>query len=93
MVAEGIETALSMLCGLLDAPVGSVWAALSAPGMQALHLPAEPGELLIAADCDDAGLAAAESLAAKAKAAGWAAFIATPPPGADFNDILRGQRA
>ena len=37
VVAEGMETALSLACGLLRAPA-TIWAALSAPGIAALRL-------------------------------------------------------
>lgn len=44
VVAEGIESSLSLLCGLLDAPA-TVWAELSTSGLRGLHLPAQPGRL------------------------------------------------
>jgi phage/plasmid primase-like uncharacterized protein len=90
-VCEGIETGLSLLCGLLDAPA-TVWAALSTSGMRALRLPENPAELIVAADRDDngAGMAAAESLAERAQALGWQVWIWLPPEGqGDWNDALR----
>ena len=66
VVAEGIETALSLASGLLDGPM-SLWAALSASGMAALRLPTGAlkagGELVVAADGDRAGREAAHALA------------------------------
>lgn len=90
VVAEGIETALSLACGLLRGPV-AIWAALSTSGMRTLNLPTVPGELVIAEDSDEAGRTAADALAARAGAAGWRVFRLRPPAGCgDFNDYLRG---
>lgn len=89
-VAEGIETALSLSCGLLSAPA-AVWAALSASGMAALRLPPNPSRLTIAADGDKAGREAANALAARAAALGWAVSILPAPDGADWNDVLTGK--
>jgi hypothetical protein len=90
VVAEGIETALSLACGLLDGP-GSVWAALSTSGMIGLNLPNNPGQLTIAPDGDKAGQIAAMTLADRAARNGWQVSILTPPYGGDFNDLLRGE--
>ncbi|WP_372837493.1 toprim domain-containing protein [Phaeovulum sp.] len=47
--------------------------------------------MIIAADHDDAGLAAAEATAARLEAEGRAVSIIAPrAAGADFNDVLRG---
>ncbi|MGY6409900.1 MAG: IS66 family transposase [Alkalilacustris sp.] len=89
-VAEGIETALSLACGLLNGPA-TVWAALSTSGMTGLRLPDIPGRLTVAPDGDKAGRGAALTLADRAARDGWAVSILTPPPGGDFNDILRGE--
>lgn len=90
VVAEGIETAMSLACGLLAGPA-TIWAALSAPGLRALHLPPQPGEILIAQDNDPAGIAAGEALAGRAYALGWKVATLTPPDGfKDWNDVLRG---
>jgi len=82
VAAEGLETALSLASGLVRGSV-SVWAALSASGLSALHLPSRPGRLLIAADGDATGRNAAEALAHRATADGWDVAIATPPEGQD----------
>jgi hypothetical protein len=86
-VAEGIETALSLLCGFLDGPA-TIWAALSTSGLRGLRLPAHPARLTLAPDGDDAGRTAAFALAERAHALGWAVGILDPGTGADFNDIL-----
>lgn len=91
-VAEGIENALSLLCGLLDGPA-TVWAALSTSGLRGLHLPPEPGRLTIAADGDTAGREAAHALAERAHGLGWQVGILDPGTGADWNDILQERRA
>ena len=90
VVAEGIETALSLLCGLLDGPA-TVWAALSTSGLRGLRLPVRPGRLTIACDGDGPGRAAAHALAERAQALGWAVGILDPGDGRDFNDWLTGK--
>ena len=90
VVAEGIESALSLLCGLLDAPA-TVWAGLSTSGLRGLHLPPQPGRLTIAADGDGPGRDAAHALAERAHALGWQVGSLDPGTGADFNDILTGK--
>ena len=89
-VAEGIETALSLLCGLLRRPA-TVWAALSAPGIAGLHLPPQPGRVTIAPDGDPAGRKAAHALAGRAHALGWAVSLLPAPDGRDWNDVLAGK--
>ena len=86
VVAEGIETALSLGCGLLDFS-GAIWAALSTSGIRRLRLPAEPGILTIASDGDDPGRAA-RSLAERAYAIGWQVSLFPAPDGLDWNDVL-----
>lgn len=90
VVAEGIETALSLLCGLTPQPA-SVWAALSTVGMKALRLPPKPGELVIALDADPPGWRAAEALARRAHDLGWRVSMLPPPDGFDWNDVLTGK--
>ena len=87
VVAEGIETALSLSSGLLRAPA-TVWAALSAPGIAALRLPDHPHRLTVAADGDPAGQAAATALAERATALGWSVSLLPAPQGRDWNDVL-----
>lgn len=90
VVAEGIETALSLACGLIEGAL-SIWAALSTSGMIGLNLPKIPGQLTIAPDGDKAGQIAALTLADRAACNGWQVSILTPPEGGDFNDLLRGE--
>ena len=87
VVAEGIETALSLACGLLRAPA-MIWAALSTSGIRGLRLPDLPGRLTIAPDGDAAGREAAHALAERAHALGWAVSLLPAPNGRDWNDIL-----
>ena len=88
VVAEGIETALSLPSGLLRGPA-TVWAALSAAGMAGLRLPdGIPHRLTIAPDGDTAGREAAHRLAERATALGWAVSLLPAPDGRDWNDIL-----
>ena len=54
IVAEGIETALSLASGLLHGPA-TIWAALSTSGIRGLRLPAQLGALVIASDGDEPG--------------------------------------
>ena len=88
-VAEGIETALAYTA-LTGIPT---WAALSAAGVR--HAPLPPGleQLVVAADFDGAGLAAAEHLERRARAASIAARIAVPPRHrSDWADVLAARR-
>ena len=88
-LAEGIETALSI--GVASRL--TVWATLSTSGLKGLILPPPPiaEVVVIAADHDPAGLAAAEETAARLEAEGRAVSIIAPQAnGADFNDVLRG---
>lgn len=87
LVAEGIETALSLASGLLSAPA-TIWAALSTSGIRGLRLPDKPGRLTIAPDGDTAGREAAHTLAARAHALGWHVSLFAAPDGRDWNDIL-----
>jgi hypothetical protein len=90
VVAEGIESGLSLLCGLLDGPA-TVWAGLSTSGLRGLRLPPQPGRLTVATDGDGPGRDAARALAERAHALGWHVGILDPGTGRDFNDILTGK--
>ena len=87
VVTEGIETALSLVSGLLQRPA-TVWAALSTSGIRGLCLPATPGRLTIATDGDEAGREAGQALAERANALGWVVSLLPAPDGCDWNDIL-----
>ncbi len=86
VVAEGLETSMSLLSGITDARP-RVWAALSTSGMSGLVLPQHPGELVLAPDGDAPGREAANKLAGRASAAGWRVRIMCCPDGSDWNDV------
>jgi hypothetical protein len=90
VMAEGIETALSLASGLLRAPA-TIWAGLSTSGIRGLRLPYRPGRLTIAPDGDTAGREAAHALAQRAHALGWAVSLLPAPDGRDWNDVLMGK--
>jgi phage/plasmid primase-like uncharacterized protein len=91
IVAEGIETALAA-AWLLRAPA---WAATSAGNLgDMLVLPAIVREVIIAADHDAPGLAAAQRAAARWKGEGRVVKIAKPDqPGKDFADLAKARAA
>jgi putative DNA primase/helicase len=86
MVGEGIETCLSAS----QAKGIPAWASLSTSGLCALDLPQELQEIIVLADGDGAGEAAAKSAAQRWKREGRRVRIARPPAGSDFNDVLVG---
>jgi hypothetical protein len=90
VVAEGIESALSLMCGLLAEPATG-WAALSTSGMRSLRLPEKPSRLVIAGDGDQPGRDASHALATRAHTLGWCVAMLEPGNGADFNDVLTGK--
>lgn len=84
-VAEGIETALSLAHAM--APV---WACIDAGNLAALPVLSGIECLLIAADNDEAGIAAAESCGMRWAVAGREAHIVQAAArGADINDMAR----
>jgi hypothetical protein len=90
VVAEGIETALSPRLRASRRPGDGMGGSLDERDA-GLRLPDIPGRLTIAPDGDKAGRGAALTLADRAAREGWAVSILTPPPGGDFNDMLRGE--
>lgn len=86
MVAEGIETALSAM----QVKKWPAWAALSASFLRTLELPSEIRNVIVLADGDDAGIAAATDAASRWHCQGRRVRIARPPHGLDINDILCG---
>lgn len=88
VVCEGIETGLSLASGLV-LPPATIWAALSTSGMSGLKLPSAPGHLIVATDGDEPGYWAGRALAQRAYALGWRVETLQPPPGTDWNDILK----
>jgi putative DNA primase/helicase len=87
MVGEGIETCLAAM----QATGNSVWAALSTSGLRALDLPKDVRDVIVLADGDNAGEAAARDCAWRWKREGRRVRIARPPQGLDFNDLLIGR--
>ncbi|MBY6088957.1 toprim domain-containing protein [Maritimibacter alkaliphilus] len=87
VIAEGIETALSLREGLLTS-CGPVWAALSTSGMVKLELPRTASSLVVATDGDEAGRRAGRKLAQRAYALGWQVSLLDAPDKRDWNDIL-----
>ena len=88
MVGEGIETCLAAM----QARGLPAWAALSASGLLALDLPPDVRDVIVLADGDEAGKAAARGAALRWKREGRRTRIAHPPDGMDFNDMLLGSR-
>ncbi len=86
LVGEGIETCLAAT----QATGHPAWAALSTSGLRALDLPASARDVIILADGDDPGEAAARVCASRWKREGRRVRIARPPRGLDFNDMLAG---
>jgi phage/plasmid primase-like uncharacterized protein len=89
MIAEGLETALSAM----QATGLATWAALSTSGLRALELPADVRNVVVLADGDEAGEAAAQEAARRWNNQGRRVRIARPPRGLDFNDVLAGRAA
>jgi putative DNA primase/helicase len=86
MVGEGIETCLAAM----QATGRPAWAALSTSGLRTLDLPDGIREVIVLADGDQAGEAAARDCAWRWKREGRRVRIARPPQGLDFNDMLVG---
>jgi len=84
MVGEGIETCLAAM----QATGHPAWAALSTSGLRSLELPKDVHDVIVLADGDEAGEAAARGCALRWKREGRRVRIARPPQGLDFNDLL-----
>lgn len=84
MVGEGIETCLAAI----QASGRPAWAALSTSGLRVLDLPHKVRDVIVLADGDDPGEAAARDCAWRWKREGRRVRIARPPHGTDFNDLL-----
>ena len=84
MVGEGIETCLSAM----QATGHPAWAALSTSGLRSLDLPRGVRDVIVLADGDEPGEAAAQDCAWRWKREGRRVRIARPPRGMDFNDLL-----
>ena len=84
MVGEGIETCLAVR----QATGHLAWAALSTSGMRTLGLPDDVRDVIVLADGDDPGEAAARDCAVRWVREGRRVRIARAPRGKDFNDLL-----
>jgi putative DNA primase/helicase len=89
LIGEGIETSLSAM----QATGHRTWAALSTSGLRGLALPNDERDIIILADADKAGDAAAKDTARRWVREGRRVRIASPPRGMDFNDMLMAFRA
>ena len=65
------------------------WACLSTAGLKAVLVPPFVRKLLIAADGDEAGRAAAQAAGARWVRAGYRVRVADPGDGEDFNSLLQ----
>jgi hypothetical protein len=85
-LAEGIETSLSLM-QLTGMPA---WATLSTSGVTSVILPAHIHDVLIGADHDAPGIAAANKLRARLLHEGRSVRVIMPPvEGEDFNDVVK----
>jgi putative DNA primase/helicase len=84
MVGEGIETCLAAM----QATGQPAWAALSTSGLRTLDLPDAVRNVIVLADGDEPGEAAARDCGLRWKREGRHVRIARPPKGMDFNDLL-----
>jgi putative DNA primase/helicase len=87
MVGEGIETCLAAMRAMGHL----AWAALSTSGLRTLDLPGDVRDVIVLADGDAPGEAAARDCAWRWKREGRRVRIARPPQGMDFNDMLMGR--
>lgn len=87
MIGEGIETCLAAM----QATGHPAWAALSTSGLRTLDLPGCVRDVIVLADGDDPGEAAARDCALRWMRQGRRVRIARPPRGLDFNDVLLGR--
>jgi putative DNA primase/helicase len=87
LIGEGIETCLAAM----HATRHSAWAALSTSGLRTLDLPDTARDVIVLADGDEPGEAAAQACAWRWKREGRRVRIARPPKGTDFNDLLMGR--
>ncbi len=87
MVGEGIETCLAAM----QATENAAWAALSTSGLRSLDLPRDVCDLIVLADGDEPGEAAAQHCARRWQREGRCVRIARPPQGMDFNDLLKAR--
>lgn len=87
MVGEGIETCLAAM----QVSGRPAWGALSTSGLRSLDLPRDIGDVIVLADGDEPGEAAAQDCARRWTREGRRVRIARPPQGMDFNDLLEAR--
>ena len=87
MVGEGIETCMAAM----QATGKPAFAALSTSGLRSLDLPRDIRDVIVLADGDEPGEAAARDCALRWRREGRRVRIARPPHGLDFNDVLMGR--
>lgn len=87
MVGEGIETCLAAM----QATGKGAWAALSTSGLRSLDLLRAIAKVIVLADGDEPGEAAAQDCARRWQREGRCVRIARPPSGMDFNDLLKAR--
>lgn len=87
MIGEGIETCLAAM----QATGKPAWAALSTSGLRSLDLPRAVRDVIVLADGDAPGEAAAQDCARRWQREGRSIRIARPPSGMDFNDLLKAR--
>jgi hypothetical protein len=88
MVGEGIETCLAAI----QATGHPAWAALSTSGLRSLELPDDLSDIIVLADGDEPGEAAARSCASRWSNKDRRVRVARPPRDLDFNDLLLRNR-
>ena len=91
VISEGLESSASagLLLGL------PAWSAIAAGNLaRSLALPPGVRSVVVAADADKAGIAAANAAALRWRREGRVVRVATPDvPGMDFNDVLQARLA
>src|SRR5262245_34944332 len=88
MVGEGIETCLAAM----QATGHPAWAALSTSGLRALELPDDVRDVIVLADGDAAGEAAARDCALRWKRRGRRLRIARTAEGRECSEKVLGRR-
>jgi phage/plasmid primase-like uncharacterized protein len=89
-LCEGIETGLSVREACSDL---AVWCALSAGNLRRVILPALVEQVVLVADSDPVGLAAAHRAAQHYGASGRRIRVVELPSGMDANDLLQREAA
>jgi hypothetical protein len=84
LIGEGIETCLAAM----TATGIPSWAALSASGLRTIVAPRTVTNIVVLADGDAVGEAAAVAAALRLRLGGRRIRVARPPSGTDFNDLL-----